>query len=149
MLTEETADRMDVDNRLDARQSILAGARYLQMLKEQLPPRIPEGERLWMALAAYNQGMGHLEDARVLAARKGLNPNAWGDVKKTMPLLTQPEHFEQTKHGYARGGEAVILVETVHLYYDMLKHLAPHKVQYQPATPFQLKLPGTSKLSLP
>jgi len=149
MLTEDTADRMNVDNRLDARQSILAGARYLQMLKEELPPRIPEGERIRMALAAYNQGMGHLEDARVLAARKGLNPNAWVDVKKTMPLLTQPEHFEQTKHGYARGGEAVILVETVHLYYDMLKHLAPHKVQYQPATPFRLKLPGTSRLSPP
>ncbi len=149
MLTEETAERMKVDNRLDARQSILAGARYLQMLKEQLPPRIAEGERVWMALAAYNQGLGHLEDARILAQRTGLNPNAWMDVKKTLPLLTQPDYFEQTKHGYARGGEAVILAETVHLYYDMLKHLAPHKTPYQPTTPFQLKLPGTSKLSLP
>ena len=149
MLTEETAERMKVDNRLDPRQSILAGARYLQMLKEQLPPRIPEGERIWMALAAYNQGMGHLEDARVLAQRMGLKPNAWVDVKKTLPLLTQPEYYEQAKHGYARGGEAVILTETVHLYYDMLKHLAPHEVSYKPASPFQLKLPDASKLRLP
>ena len=149
MLTEDTADQMKVDNRLDPRQSILAGARYLQLLKEQLPPRIPETERIWMALAAYNQGMGHLEDARVLAARNGLKANTWGDVKKTLPLLMQPEYFEQTKHGKARGGEAVILVETVHLYYDMLKHLAPRELQYQPKTPFQLKLPGTSKLSPP
>jgi membrane-bound lytic murein transglycosylase F len=149
MLTEETADRMKVDNRLDPRQSILAGARYLQLLKEQLPPRIPETERIWMALAAYNQGMGHLEDARVLAARRGLKANTWGDVKKTLPLLMQPEYFKDAKHGQARGGEAVILVETVHLYYDMLKHLAPREAQYQPATPFQLKLPGTSGFSPP
>jgi len=82
MLTEDTADRMNVENRLDARSSILAGARYLQRLKEDLPPRIKESERIWMALAAYNQGMGHLEDARVLAAKAGLNPNVWLDLKK-------------------------------------------------------------------
>jgi membrane-bound lytic murein transglycosylase F len=149
MLTEETADRMNVTDRLDPRQSILAGARYLQLLKEKLPPRIADEERTWLALAAYNQGQGHLEDARVLAARAGLNPDSWTDVKKMMPLLAQPEYFEQTKHGYARGGEAVVLVETVQLYYDMLKHLNTHDVPYLPATPFHLKLPGATKFSLP
>ena len=149
MLTEDTADRMNVTDRLDPRQSILAGARYLQLLKDQLPLRIAEEERTWLALAAYNQGMGHLEDARVLAARAGLNPDTWADVRKMMPLLAQPEYFEQTKHGYARGGEAVILVETVHLHYDMLKHLDTHEVPYLPATPFYLKFPGTPKLNSP
>ena len=142
MLTEDTADRMNVSDRLDPHQSILAGARYLQLLKEQLPLRIADEERTWLALAAYNQGMGHLEDARVLTARAGLNPDTWGDVKKMMPLLSQPQHFEQTKHGRARGGEAVILVETVHLYYDMLKHLGTHEIPQLPATPFYLKLPS-------
>ncbi|MDE2117571.1 MAG: membrane-bound lytic murein transglycosylase MltF [Betaproteobacteria bacterium] len=149
MLTEDTADRMDVTNRLDPRQSILAGARYLQLLKEQLPLRIAEEERTWLALAAYNQGMGHLEDARVLAARAGLNPDTWADVRKMMPLLAQPEYFEQAKHGYARGGEAVILVETVHLYYDMLKHLDTHEAPYLPATPFHLKFTDLQNLSSP
>ena len=149
MLTEETADRMDVTDRLDPRQSILAGARYLQLLRDQLPLRIPEEERTWLALAAYNQGMGHLEDARVLTARAGLNPDTWADVRKMMPLLAQPEYFEQTKYGYARGGEAVILVETVHLHYDMLKHLDTHEVPYLPATSFSLKFPGTPKLNTP
>lgn len=125
MLTEDTADRMGVGNRLDARESILAGARYLQMLREQLPPRLDEQERTWLALAAYNQGMGHLEDARVLAMRSGLNPDVWTDVKKVMPLLSQEEYAAQAKHGRARGGEAVILVETVRQYHDMLKRLEP------------------------
>jgi membrane-bound lytic murein transglycosylase F len=125
MLTEDTADRMEVKNRLDARESILAGAKYLALLKEQMPERIPEPDRTWMALAAYNQGYGHLEDARVLTQRAGQNPDSWTDVKKWMPQLSQPGYYETLKHGYARGGEAVILVESIRSYQDMLKRLRP------------------------
>jgi membrane-bound lytic murein transglycosylase F len=131
MLTEETADRMNVENRLDAHSSILAGARYLQLLKEQLPLRMSEDDRLWMALAAYNQGMGHLEDARILASQSGLNPDIWSDVKRMMPLLARPSFYKNTKHGKARGGEAVILVETVRLYHDMLKRMETQNSPYQ------------------
>lgn len=131
MLTEETADQMGVQNRLDAHSSILAGARYLQLLKEQLPLRIREDDRLWLALAAYNQGMGHLEDARALASQSGLNPDVWADVKRVMPLLSRPSVYKKTKHGYARGGEAVILVETVRLYHDMLKRLEAQDSLYK------------------
>ncbi|TAJ77971.1 MAG: membrane-bound lytic murein transglycosylase MltF [Gallionellaceae bacterium] len=123
MLTQDTAERMDVADRLDARASIIAGAKYLHLLKESLPERINDRERTWMAMAAYNQGMGHLEDARVLTAKAGLNPDVWSDVRKMMPLLSRPAYFEQTKHGQARGGEAVILVETVRLYHDILNRL--------------------------
>jgi len=124
MLTEDTADRMNVANRLDARESIMAGARYLQLLKEQLPLRIDEPERTWLALAAYNQGMGHLEDARTLAQRYGMNPDLWVDVQKMMVKLRNPGIAKTLKHGYARGGEAVVFVETVRLYQDMLKRLS-------------------------
>jgi membrane-bound lytic murein transglycosylase F len=124
MLTEDTADRMKVSNRLDARESIMAGARYLQLLKDQLPLRIEEPERTWLALAAYNQGMGHLEDARILAQRYGLDPDAWSDVQKGMVKLRNPAIAKTVKHGYARGGEAVVFVETVRLYQDMLKRLS-------------------------
>jgi membrane-bound lytic murein transglycosylase F len=123
MLTEDTADRMGVKNRLDARESIMAGAKYLTLIKDQLPERIPEPDRTWLALAAYNQGYGHLEDARILTMRNGGNPDSWTDVKKWMPLLNQPGYYETLKHGYARGGEAVILVESIRSYYDMLKRL--------------------------
>jgi membrane-bound lytic murein transglycosylase F len=149
MLTEDTADRMNVTNRLDPQQSIVAGARYLQMLRDQLPLRIADEERTWMALAAYNQGMGHLEDARVLTARAGLNPDVWGDVKKMMPLLSQPEYFEQVKHGRARGGEAVILAETVRLYYDMLRQLHSGEMAQAAPSLFHLQLPPSREISLP
>ena len=148
MLTEITAERMKVTDRLDMLQSIEAGARYLQLLRNQLPLRIADEERIWLALAAYNQGMGHLEDARVLTVRAGLNPDAWGDVKKIMPLLKQPEYSAQTKHGQARGGEAVIMVEKVRLYYDMLKQMNIREAQQEvPAQP-QLKLSVGSKITL-
>jgi len=127
MLTGDTADRMDVNNRLDARESILAGAKYLLLLKEQMPDRIPEPDRTWLALAAYNQGYSHLEDARILTKRAGLNPDSWSDVKKWMPLLSNPKYYKTLKHGYARGGEAVILVESIRSYFDMLKRLEPGK----------------------
>ena len=128
MLTEDTADRMGVKNRLDPRESILAGAKYLALLRDQLPGRIPEPDRTWLALAAYNQGYGHLEDARILTTRNGGTPDSWTDVKKWMPLLNQPGYYETLKHGYARGGEAVILVESIRSYYDMLNRLDSENV---------------------
>jgi len=128
MLTEDTADRMKVKNRLDARESIIAGAKYLMLLKEQIPARIQEPDRTWMALAAYNKGYGHLEDARILTSRANLNPDSWMDVKKQLPLLNQPGYYQKLKHGYARGGEAVILVESIRNYYDMLKRLEPEPI---------------------
>ena len=141
MLTEDTADRMGVDNRLDPRASIIAGARYLRQLKDRLPLHIPEPDRTWFALAAYNQGMGHLEDARVLTQRSGLNPDAWVDVKRIMPRIGSRKLAEWLKHGTGRGGEAVIYVETVRLYYEMLERLT-RKTQPQkpPPSPFSLAL---------
>jgi len=146
MLTGDTADRMEVDNRLDARESILAGSKYLQLLKEQMPNRIPEPDRTWLALAAYNQGYSHLEDARILTKRAGLNPDSWSDVKKWMPQLGRPNFYKTLKHGYARGGEAVIMVESIRSYYDMLKRLKPNQpetteaeVTYQLAPPVMMR----------
>ena len=123
MLTEETSRRLRVVDRLDPRQSIVAGARYLADLKRALPQRITEPDRTWIALAAFNIGIGHLEDARVLAARQKLNPDSWSDLKKTLPLLAQTDLVDQTKYGAARGGQAVVFVETVRAYYDVLLRL--------------------------
>jgi membrane-bound lytic murein transglycosylase F len=125
MLTNETADRMGVTDRLDPRQSILAGAKYLTLLKESLPARIAEPDKTWLALAAYNQGLGHLEDARRIAKSKGMNPDSWADVKQTLPLLSRGGYKGVMRYGYARGGEAVSFVESMRNYYDILAKLEP------------------------
>jgi len=120
MLTGETADRMGVQNRLDARQSILGGARYLVVMKNALPRRIAEPDRTWIALAAYNQGQGHMEDARRIAQARGDHPDHWVDVKAALPFLGRGGYENVMRYGYARGGEALIFTENVRAYYDIL-----------------------------
>ena len=119
-LTEDTARHLGVSDRLDPRQSVLAAARYLRDLKEKLPKRIVEPDRTWFALAAFNIGQGHLEDARVQAQRDRLDPDRWRDVRKALPLLALPEYYEKARLGYARGGMPVAFVDRVRAYYDIL-----------------------------
>ncbi len=121
MLTEDTADRLRVTDRLDARQSILAGTRYLVELKEQLPPEVAEPDRTWLAMAAYNLGMGHLNGARFVATLVRRDPNSWYEMKQVLPLLAKPEYYGRLKSGAARGGEAVIMTENIRTYYDILR----------------------------
>lgn len=120
MLTEGTARFLNVSNREDAAQSIEGGSRYIRFLVNELPTEIAEPDRTWMALAAYNMGMGHLIDVRELTRRIGGNPNRWLDVRNTLPLLTQSKWHSKTKYGYARGHEAQQYVTNVRTYYDML-----------------------------
>ena len=132
MLTEETADRLQIKNRLDARDSIVGGARYFALLREALPPRIPEPDRTFLALCAYNQGLGHLEDARIVAQSSKLNPDKWQDVRQGLTRLEDPATFQTLKHGYARGSEALQFVDSVRNYYDILVRLEPRMAPLGP-----------------
>lgn len=120
MLTQNTARQLGVTNRTDPHQSIFGGARYFQTMVERLPDGIQGEDRQWFALAAYNVGMGHLEDARVLAQRAGGDPNNWVDVAKALPKLSRKQFYSTTKFGYARGHTAVKYVERIRAYYEIL-----------------------------
>lgn len=122
MLTRDTAKEMDVTDREDPEQSIFAGAGYLASIYNRLPERIAEPDRIWFAIAAYNVGLGHLEDARVLTQTLGKDPDLWADVRETLPLLSKKKWFSQTRYGYARGGEPVRYVQNVRRYLDILLH---------------------------
>ncbi|RTL50394.1 MAG: membrane-bound lytic murein transglycosylase MltF [Rhodocyclaceae bacterium] len=121
MLTEDTADRLRVNNRLDPKQSILAGAKYLADLRDTLPDTTLEPDRTWLALAAYNLGMGHLNGGRAIAQGLGKDADSWYEMKTVLPLMAQPKYYARLKSGRARGGEAVIMVENIRTYYDILK----------------------------
>jgi len=120
MLTKATAKQMKILNRLDPEQSIDGGAHYLSTRLKKIPERINDPDKTWMALASYNIGFGHLEDARILTQQQGGDPDKWIDVKKHLPLLTQKKWYKQTKHGYARGKEPVTYIENVRQYYNLL-----------------------------
>ena len=121
MLTLPTAEELGIDDREDLMQSLRGGARYFKDLLRRLPDGIDDPDRTWMALAAYNIGMGHLEDARVLTQRHGGDPDLWADVMQHLPQLEHSEHFETLKHGYARGREAVRYVQNIRHYYNVLQ----------------------------
>jgi membrane-bound lytic murein transglycosylase F len=137
-LTEETARQLGIRDRLDPAEAVLGAARYLRDLKSRLPARIEEPDRTWLALAAFNIGLGHLEDARVLAQKQKLNPDHWSDVKRTLPLLALPEYYADAKLGYARGGMPVAFVDRVRGYYDVL-------LARQPALPPRLRMASDEK----
>lgn len=132
MLTLPTAKDLGVTSRLDAEQSIRGGSQYLQELIRRIPDRIRHPDRIWFALAAYNVGMGHLEDARILTERQGANPDLWVDVKLRLPLLRQKKHYKTTRYGYARGDEAVTYVSNIRRYYDTLVWLEEQREKQQP-----------------
>ena len=120
-LTEDTAARMRAGDRRDPRSSIFGAAKYLSTLLREMPRRIPEPDRTWFAVAAYNVGLGHLEDARVLAQQAGRNPDRWEDVREFLPLLSQERWYTRTKRGYARGWEPVRYVDNVQAYLNILQ----------------------------
>ncbi len=127
MLTRATAKQVEVNNRLDPEASISGGARYLRMIEKRIPERIPAPDRLWFALAAYNVGYGHLEDARILTQRRGGDPDNWLDVREHLPLLAHEEWYAQTRFGYARGNEPVNYVQNIRRYYNVLTWLTHDK----------------------
>jgi membrane-bound lytic murein transglycosylase F len=121
MLTETTAGALGVKDRGNARQNIVAGAIYFQEVHDKIPARIAEPDRTWLAMAAYNVGFGHLEDARVLAQMRGKNPDSWADVREELPLLAQERWYERVKRGFARGWEPVQFVDRIQRYLKLLE----------------------------
>jgi membrane-bound lytic murein transglycosylase F len=152
-LTLDTASVLKVANREDPAQSIDGGARYFAQIQAQLPASIPEPDRTWMALAAYNMGIGHLLDARALTRQLGGDADRWLDVRNSLPLLTQSKWHALTKHGYARGHEAVTYVGNIRTYYDMLMWLtggsAPKDATVEPPLQVEKKAQDSLKITSP
>ena len=119
----KTAQAMGV-NRADPVSSIYGGARYLRKLWDALAEYdMPFWDRWFLALAAYNQGPAHLQDAVALAERLKGDGGSWGNVKSVFPLLAKGEYAARAKYGACRGTEAVNFVENVRYYYYVLNGL--------------------------
>jgi membrane-bound lytic murein transglycosylase MltF len=142
MLTLPTAKFVGVTNRIDPKQSIFGGARYLIWVRDQLPEDIPEPDRTWFAMAAYNVGIGHLDDARNLTRSNGRDPNRWIDVKDHLPLLSKKEWYSKTRYGYARGAEPVHYVQNIRRYHEILQWVTQPQAEMAQADAEQYHAPG-------
>ena len=114
------AKQVGVKDRTDPVQSVRGGAHYLVRMLKKIPARIPMPDRQWMALAGYNVGFGHLEDARRLTQSQGGDRDKWSDVRQRLPLLSQKKYYSKLRYGYARGREPVNYVGNIRNYYDLL-----------------------------
>lgn len=121
MLTNAAAQEVGVEDRTDAKQSILGGARYLVNVKKKIPDRILEPDHTWFALAGYNIGFGHLEDARILTQKGGKDPDNWKHVREFLPKLSDPKYYPQTRYGSARGHEPVTYVSNIRKYMELMR----------------------------
>ena len=121
MLTLRTSKQMGVVDRLNPKESIMGGSRYMAQLYERLPDEIVEPDRTWIALACYNVGYGHVMDARRFAVEKGLNPNQWSSLQETLPLLSKRDYYRRARYGYARGREPVRYVQRIRDFRDILE----------------------------
>jgi membrane-bound lytic murein transglycosylase F len=149
MITQATARELGISNRMDPRQSLRGGARFLKNLLRRLPTDIAEPDRTWMALAAYNIGMGHLEDARVLTERAGLDPHLWEDVRQHLPDLQDPAVYPSVRFGFARGQEAVTYVDNIRHYWSALQLTGLDEYRLEPPITAESILPGDMENFIP
>ncbi|MEA3428655.1 MAG: membrane-bound lytic murein transglycosylase MltF [Thermodesulfobacteriota bacterium] len=122
-LTVPTADSLGVNNMFDPVQNINAGVRHLKNLYDHFDWADSSG-RLFIALAAYNIGQGHMQDARNLAKKMGLDPDKWSSLEKTLPCLRYQKYYKNARYGYCRGKEPINYVKQIMIYYDILRQMS-------------------------
>jgi len=109
-----TAKELGYKDLNNPQQSIAAGVEYLNWTRARFSSDLPQQEKLYFALAAYNAGFGHVKDAQRLAKQMNLDPNKWFDnVEKAMLQLQKPEVYKKTRFGYCRGSEPVNYVREI------------------------------------
>jgi membrane-bound lytic murein transglycosylase F len=119
-LTSSTARSLGVKNILNPEQNINAGVQHLKDLYNYFDKA--EGlNRLFIALAAYNVGQGHIFDARNIAREMNLDPDKWSSLSTTLPLLTRQKHYKKAIYGYCRGTQPIEYLNKIMIYYDILK----------------------------
>jgi len=122
-LTLDTAKDMGIENRLDPKQSITGGVKYLKRLYERYDV-VKDPDRVLITLASYNVGHGHIVDAQKIAKEKNLDPHSWNSLQEVLPLLRYRKYYKKTKNGYCRGTEPVRYVNRIMNYYEILKREA-------------------------
>jgi len=128
MLTEATADYLDIEDRMDPASSIFGGARFFARQTERIPDSVDEPDRTWMALAAYNVGFNHIKDARQIVQWQGGDPDTWVDLSQALPLLAKQKWYSRVPFGYARGWEPVLYVNNIRSYYNIIRWLTENEV---------------------
>ena len=116
-LMPSTADAMGVprDKRFDPEQNISASARYIRKVSQSFSDIKDAEERIKFTLAAYNGGVGHVQDAQTLTRKAGRNHQVWQEVAPYILRLSEPRYYRDPDvlNGYMRGSETEAYVRLI------------------------------------
>jgi membrane-bound lytic murein transglycosylase F len=127
MLTQATAEYLNIEDRVDPQSSIFGGAEFYARQVERMPDSVEQPDRTWMALAAYNVGYHHVIDARRIVQWHDGDPDAWIDLSEALPLLARKRWYSRVDHGYARGWEPVLYVNNIRNYYNIIRWITANE----------------------
>lgn len=111
-----TARDLGVEDRADPEQSLYGGTKYLRQLFDHFQSIPDTLERMKFAMASFNAGLGHVEDARRLAKANGINPSLWdNNVEEAILELSFASGYNHpvVKYGYVRGIEPYTYVDQI------------------------------------
>jgi membrane-bound lytic murein transglycosylase F len=105
------------------RENIAAGIYHLYKQVLKLPDATRDN-RVKLALAAYNCGMGRIHDAQSVARNLNLDPHSWEAVKECLQMLTAKHwqlHLEIWELGVPTYGYFYGFKETINYVDDIIK----------------------------
>jgi membrane-bound lytic murein transglycosylase F len=109
--------------------NIATGTKYFRWIYNHFDkPEFSEEDKIKFSLASYNAGIGHIHDARALAAKYNLNPNVWTDNVEVMLLNKSTRKYYTdplVKHGHCRGLETQVYVRNIMQYYEHYSNFLP------------------------
>ncbi len=130
-LMPETANRFGADSAASPAENIRAGMEMLVYLDQRYSKIIGDPEqRIKFILAAYNVGVGHVDDAQRLAAKNGKNASIWdNNVEVYMKQTTNPLVYRDpvVEFGYCRGDLALNYVNEILERYQHYKNITSQK----------------------
>lgn len=128
-----TADRYEIEDLLNPKENIEAGAAYISRLQNKFRDTAADPDELVkFTLAAYNAGEGRIYDCIKLARSQGIDTGTWESLCTVLPQMSQDSilFVEDVRHGKFKGGETVAYVKAVLNQYDIFNGRTPrYKVQ--------------------
>ena len=124
----KTAARYGVTDPLSPEENIRAGAQLLgRLIRRYYNVGADNGERYKYALAAYNAGVGRVDDILNLARLRGVDCSRWDSVVSVIPEMTDQAVLDSgaVKRGPFKGRETIAYVDSVMAIYEEFKRICP------------------------
>jgi membrane-bound lytic murein transglycosylase F len=87
----EIEEKIGVDEASTPRNNIKAGIYHLKSLFAMFK-HIPKEDRICLTLAAYNAGLGRVQDAQKIALYMGNDPHKWSSISVALPFLSKKNY---------------------------------------------------------